>query len=77
MSAIVALGYFRDFGTVADLKRVYKSTSNAESRALTVVALGYIGERSEVPVLRELTVDFNHLSVFQRMPALDMILRLF
>jgi HEAT repeat protein len=77
MSAIVALGYFRDFSTVTDLQKVYASATVAEQRALTVVALGFIGETATIPVLRELTLDFNHLSVFQRMPAVDMILRLF
>ncbi|MHC5020407.1 MAG: HEAT repeat domain-containing protein, partial [Planctomycetota bacterium] len=78
MSAIVALGYFRDQGTVKDFMQLYKRESNYEVRALSVVALGYIGEDAPVPVLRQISMDFNHLSVFQKqMDAMNIILGLF
>jgi hypothetical protein len=44
---------------------------------MAVVALGYIGEASDMPVLRKLGVDFNYLSTFQRMPDMDQLLALF
>ncbi len=77
MTAIMAIGYFRDFSTVKDLVEHFKRESNPEARAITVVALGYIGDVSKTPVLREISMDFNYLAVFQQMLAVDQIIRLF
>ncbi|MCI0343270.1 MAG: HEAT repeat domain-containing protein, partial [Planctomycetales bacterium] len=77
MSATIALGYFRDPETVKDLVAHYRHESNPEARAITIVALGYIGDRGTLPALRELALDFDYLVACDRLPAVDQILRLF
>ena len=77
MSAIMAIGYFRDWGTVADLQQMVKTETNPEARAIGVVALGYIGESASVPVLKQISEDFNYITVFLNMKSVDQILRLF
>lgn len=77
MSAIIALGYFRDLSTAKDLMKHFQKETNAEAKAITVVALGYIGESAPTPVLKSISVDFDYLNVFLDMPAVDQIIRLF
>jgi HEAT repeat protein len=77
MSAIMALGYFRDWGTVKDLQDMVSKETNPEAKAIGVVALGYIGEGASVPVLKQISEDFNYLAVFLQMKSVDQIIRLF
>ncbi len=77
MSATIALGYFRDPDSVKDLVAHFRHESNPEARAITLVALGYIGDRGTLPALRELALDFDYLVACDRLPAVDQILRLF
>ncbi|MCI0339892.1 MAG: HEAT repeat domain-containing protein [Planctomycetales bacterium] len=78
LTAIMAIGYFRDYATVKDLVAHYKRENNPEARAIVIVALGYIGDAGRVvPLLRDISLDFNYLAVFQTAPAMDQVLRLF
>lgn len=77
MSAIMAIGYFRDWTTVKDLETQFKKETNPEARAITVVALGYIGETSSTPVLKQISMDFNYIAMFLNNKAIDQIIRLF
>ena len=60
-----------------DFIELYAAEGRGDVRAHAVVALGFVGEKRDVPVLRRISMDFNYLCVFQRMPAIELILRLF
>jgi HEAT repeat protein len=77
MSALMAIGHFRDYSTIADLQEQFKRESNAEARAIAVVAMGFIGEKERTPILSQISEDFNFHTVFLSMPAVDQIIRLF
>ena len=77
MSALMAIGHFRDFGTIKDLQSHFKRESNAEARAISVVAMGFIGEVERTPILSQISEDFDYHTVFLNMPAVDQIIRLF
>jgi HEAT repeat protein len=63
MSAIMAIGAFRDLSTVSPLIDLFNSDGvNDETRAIIMVALGHIGESREVPVLKSIGLHFNFLN---------------
>jgi len=61
-STIVALGYFRNTRAVKPIQDVFDAAdTNQETKAICVVALGYIIDRFDRPVFKQLAVDFNYL----------------
>lgn len=61
-STIVALGYFRNTRAVKPIQDVFDAAdTNKETKAICVVALGYIIDRYDRPVFKQLAVDFNYL----------------
>ncbi|MCI0342496.1 MAG: HEAT repeat domain-containing protein, partial [Planctomycetales bacterium] len=61
-STVVALGYFRDLSTVKALRECYDDiASNNETKAIVIASgLGYIVDRFERPILKQLAIDFNY-----------------
>jgi len=74
MTTVLALGYFRDDKVVADITKAFATEKNNEVRAIMTVALGYIVDPNEVPVLKQVATDFNYLL---HQPSIDLVLRLF
>jgi HEAT repeat protein len=63
MSILMAIGYFRDMGTIKPLMNLFHSQKgmNDEIRAITLTAIGYIIEESETPILKKLATHYNYL----------------
>ncbi len=75
MSAVMAIGAFRDLGTVTPLINIFNGGSvNDETKAIIIVALGHIAEKGEVPLLRQIGLHYNFL--LERCPTLKEIVRL-
>jgi HEAT repeat protein len=76
MSILMAIGYFRDMGTVAPLMKLYESENgmNDEIRAILLTALGYITEEAETPILKKLAMHYNYLN--EKYDALLQIVKL-
>jgi HEAT repeat protein len=75
MSAVMAVGRFRDLRGVGPLIRLYESgEANDELKAIVCVALGNIAETSEIPVFRRIGRHYNFL--LKRFRILDQIIHL-
>ncbi len=75
MSAVMAIGAFRDLATVTPLIDVFKGGSvNDETKAIIIVALGHIAEKSDTPPLKQIGLHYNFL--LDRFATLKEIVRL-
>jgi HEAT repeat protein len=62
LSAIMAVGYFRNTKAIQPLIDLFRSDEvNDEARAIILVALGYIAEKREVPALKSISSHYNFL----------------
>jgi HEAT repeat protein len=76
-SAIRSLAHFRDDSTIRPLLERFRTEKNDEVRSLILVTLGTIGDASEgMPVLRRIGQNVNWVAAV-RMPAVDLLTRLF
>ena len=73
MTTVLALGYFRDDAVVPDLVKYFETEKNNEVRAITTVAIGYIADKSDRPILKLVATDFNYLLHY---PTIDLVLAL-
>jgi HEAT repeat protein len=72
---VVSVGYFRDLGTFPPLKKLFKSSrTDYETKALIMVALGYIVERDHPPLLRGLFENYNYLLLFPNLTRMSRIM---
>ncbi len=76
-AAVRAIGYFRDETQIKTLMDHFNKESNKEIQAMYIVSLGYIGDSAEeIPVLRQVSQDFNWLASLQ-FASIDFIVRVF
>ena len=60
MSAVMAVGFFRNTDAVEPLIKLYESgEANDELKAIICVALGHIAEKADVPVLKRVSRHYN------------------
>jgi HEAT repeat protein len=73
-SAILAIGRARDPRLLDALWHGYQRETNPETRALCVVAMGCIADRSPLPVLRRIASGFAPEAVGAALPAIARVL---
>ncbi|MHC4598494.1 MAG: HEAT repeat domain-containing protein, partial [Planctomycetota bacterium] len=62
LSAVMAVGYFRNTKAVKPLIELFRSREpNDEARAIILVALGYIAEKGDEPALKRISSHYNFL----------------
>ncbi|MCI0340479.1 MAG: HEAT repeat domain-containing protein [Planctomycetales bacterium] len=74
LSTILAIGALRDEAAVGPLITRFKAETDPETRALILVALGHIADRSDRPVLPSVAEWMNYLV---HTPAVDTAIRLY
>jgi HEAT repeat protein len=63
----MSIGYFRDLGAFTGLKEFFESKkADNETRSGILVAVGCMGDRSEIPILRKISLHYNFLLPFQK-----------